>query len=81
MELLRTKFCTAIVVFDVFAVMALCACGPDVIAAAGTSATAAANAAQQGKQEKEMADAKIKAMQEASQKHVEALEQADKATQ
>ncbi len=60
---------------------AISGCGPDVITAAGTSATAAAAAAQQGKEEKAMVDARIKAMQEASQKHQDALEQADKGSQ
>jgi hypothetical protein len=57
-------------------------CGPDSLTAATANATAAAAAAKQGQQEKAMADQKIKAMEEALQKHDQDLrEQADHGSQ
>jgi curli biogenesis system outer membrane secretion channel CsgG len=48
---------------------ALAGCGPDVMTSAATSAQTAAAQAQAAKQEKEILDQRIKAMQEAQQKH------------
>ena len=45
------------------------ACSPDVAISAGTAATAAAQQAQQAKVQKEMADQRIKAMQDSLQQH------------
>ncbi len=45
------------------------ACSPDVALSAGTAATAAAQQAKQAQVEKQMADQRIKAMQDALQQH------------
>jgi hypothetical protein len=45
------------------------ACSPDVAISAGTAATAAAQQAEQAKIQKQMADQRIKAMQDSLQQH------------
>lgn len=60
---------TAISFAALLAALGLGACSPDVLTAAGTQAQAAAQAAKAGQQEKQMADERIRAMQDAMQQH------------
>ncbi len=65
----------------VAAVTLVAGCGLDSLGAGAGTAGSAAAAAKQGQEQKARADAQIKAMQQASQKHVDGLaDEVDRAT-